>query len=81
MFTSKIYGVHNTIFYDQTGQFPTQSQQVRKHIMIMVEIDINASLVELMKSQKDAKMIRMYRSLILRLQRAGITPTKHVLDN
>ena len=34
-----------------------------------------------MKSRKDAEMIRAYQSLLRRLQRAGITPRKHVLDN
>ena len=47
----------------------------------MVEIDSNAILVEPMKSRKDAEMIRAYNSLMLRIQRAGITVKKHVLDN
>ena len=49
--------------------------------MVMVEIDSNAILVEPIKNRKDAEMIRAYKSLLLRLQRAGITPQKHVLDN
>ena len=49
--------------------------------MIRVEIDNSAILVEPMKSQKDAKMIRAYNALLLRLKRAGITPKKHVMDN
>jgi hypothetical protein len=69
------------MFSDQTGQFPTRSQRGNKYIMVMVEIDSNAILVEPMKSRKDEEMIRAYNTLLLRLKRAGIVPKKHVLDN
>ena len=77
------YDVRETIFSDQTGQFPTRSQRGNnnKCIMVMDEIDSNAILVEPMKSRKDEEMIRAYDSLVKRLQRAGIQPKKHVLDN
>ena len=77
----KTYDVRETIFSDQTGQFPTRSQRGNKYIMVMVEIDSNAILVEPMKSRKDAEMIRAYSALVTRLKRAGCTPKKHVLDN
>jgi hypothetical protein len=75
------YDVRETMFSDQTGQYPTRSQRGNKYIMVMVEIDSNAILVEPMKSRKDAEMIRAYDALLLRLKRAGIVPKKHVLDN
>ena len=78
---TKVYDVKDTIYSDQTGQFPTRSRRGNKYIMVMVEIDSNAILVEPMKSRKDAEMIRAYNSLMLRLKRAGITVKKHVLDN
>ena len=43
---TKVYDVRNTVFSDQTGQFPTRSKRGNKYIMVMVEIDINAILVE-----------------------------------
>jgi hypothetical protein len=70
-----------TMFSNQTGQFPMQSQRGNKYIMVMVEIDSNAILVEPMKSRKDEEMIRAYNALLLQLKRAGIVPKKHVLDN
>jgi hypothetical protein len=73
--------VRETMFSDQTGQFPTRSQRGNKYIMVMVEIDSNAILVEPMKSCKDDEMIRAYNALLLRLKQAGIVPKKHVLDN
>jgi hypothetical protein len=75
------YEVRKTTFSNQTGQFPTRSKQGNKYIMIMVKIDCSAILVEPIKSRKDAKMIRAYNALLLRLWRAGITPKKHVMDN
>ncbi len=65
MSTPKTYRVQETMFLDQTGQFPTRSQQGNKYIMVMVEIDSNAILVEPMKSHKDEEMIRTYNTLLL----------------
>ena len=78
---TRTYTVHKTMFSDQTGQFPTRSQQGNKYIMVMVEIDSNAILVEPMKSRKDEEMIRAYNALLLRLKQAGIVPKKPFLDN
>jgi len=77
----KVYDAKETIYSDQTGAFPTRSRSGNKYIMVMVDIDSNAILVEPMKSRKDAEMIRAYNALMLRLTRAGIMPAKHVLDN
>ena len=76
-----VYNVRETIFSDQTGKFPKRSQRGFKYIMVMVEIDSNAILVEPMKSRKDEEMIRAYDALLARLRLAGSTPRKHVLDN
>ncbi len=80
VYTQK-FMVPKTMFSNQTGQFPTHSQQGNKYIMVMVEIDSNAILAEPMKSRKDEEMIRGYNALLLRLKWAGIVPKKHVLDN
>ena len=77
----KTYDTRETIFSDQTGQFPKQSKRGNKYLMVMVEIDSNAILVEPMKSRKDAEMIRAYDVLVQRLNRANIHPHKHILDN
>jgi hypothetical protein len=78
---TKVYNVRETIYSDQTGQFPTRSMSGNKYVMVMVEIDSSGILVEPMKSRKDDKMIRTYETLVKRLQRAHIIPRKHVLDN
>ena len=76
-----VYDVRETIFSVQTGQFPTRSMRGNKYVMVLVEIDSNAILLEPLKSRQDSELIRAYDSLITRLRRAGINPRKHVLDN
>jgi len=66
-FYTETYSVCETMFSDQTGQFPTHSQRGNKYIMVMVEIDSNAILVEPTKSRKDEEI-----ALLLRLKRAGM---------
>ncbi len=43
---TQTYMVHETMFSNQTGQFPTRSLQGNKYIMVMVEVDRNAILVK-----------------------------------
>jgi hypothetical protein len=76
-----VYNARETIFSNRTGRFPTRSKSGNKYIMVMVEIDSNAILVEPLKCRKDAELIRSYNALLLRLHRAGIVPRKHVMDN
>ena len=78
---TKVYDVRNTVFPDQTGQFPTRSKRGNKYIMVMVEIDINSILVEPIKNRTDAELTRSYHAMMLRLKQAGIIPQKHILDN
>ena len=47
----------------------------------MVEIDINAILVEPLKRRKDSEVTQAYHVLVMQLKRAGIVPRKHVIDN
>lgn len=60
----KTYNVWETIFSDQTGKYPVQSKRGNKYIMVMVEIDFNAILVEPMKSRNDGEMICAYDVLV-----------------
>ena len=78
---TSVYEVRNTIFFDQTGQFPTCSQQGNKYIVVMVEIYRNEIIVEPIKNCKDEELTRAYRAMMLGLRRAGIIPKKHILEN
>jgi hypothetical protein len=77
----KSYHVRETIFSDQTDKYPTTSQCSNKYIIVLVEIDSNAVIVEPPKSQNDSKMIRAYNTIVQRLITAGMQLRKHVLDN
>ena len=78
---TKVYDVCNTVFLDQTGQFPTRSKRGNKYIMFVVEIDSNAILVHHIKNRTDAELTRSYRAMMLRLKQVGIIPQEHILDN
>jgi hypothetical protein len=77
----KVYDVCETVFTDQTGQFPTRSQSMNKYIMVMVDADSSGILVEPIKNRTDAELTRAYEKLLQRLKQSGIEPKKHVLDN
>ena len=71
---TKVCGVRNIVFSDQTDRFQTRSQQGNKYIMEMV-------VVEPLKSQKDPELMRACRTMMLRLKRAGSIPKKHVSES
>ena len=64
----KVYDMKHTIYSAQPGRFPVQSKSGNKYVMVMVEIDSNAILVEAMKSKSDAEMQRAYLVLVNRLK-------------
>eukprot|EP00804_Cyclotella_cryptica_P009005 CCRYP_003106-RA/>CCRYP_003106-RA protein AED:0.44 eAED:0.55 QI:0/0/0/0.8/1/1/5/0/886 len=76
-----VYDTRDTIFSDQTGQFPHRSSSGNHYLMVMVDIDSSAILVEPIKNRTDIELTRAYSTLITRLHRAGVVPRKHVLDN
>ena len=68
-------------YTDQTGRFPKKSSQENQYIMVLVELDSNAILVEGMKDHTSGEMIRAYQHLVDCLKTARIQPKHHVLDN
>ena len=69
------------MYTDQTGRFPKKSSRGHQYIMVLIELDSNAILVETMKNRTSAEMIRAYQVLVDRLRSAGIQPKMHLLDN
>jgi hypothetical protein len=76
-----VYNTRDTIFSDQTGKFPHLSLSGNHYLMVMVDIDSSAILVEPIKNCTDPELTCAYSALITRLHRAGVVPRKHVLDN
>jgi hypothetical protein len=70
----RTYDTCKTSFSDQTGQFPKQSKGGHKYIMVLIDKDSNAIMVEPIKSRKDAEMVRAYDVLVKRPQTANIYP-------
>jgi hypothetical protein len=54
----KVYDVRETVFTDQTGQFPTRSKSGNKYIMVMLDINSSGIFVEPIKNR------RMQNSLV-----------------
>jgi hypothetical protein len=52
------------MYTNQTGRLPKKSSRGNQYIMVLIEIDSNAVLVEAMKNQTAGKMIRAYQVLV-----------------
>ena len=52
-------------------KFPVRARSGNCYIMVMVKIDSNYTLVQPMKNRSDDKMIKAYKILLKRVQRAG----------
>eukprot|EP00956_Cyclotella_meneghiniana_P019401 scaffold33215_cov93-Cyclotella_meneghiniana.AAC.1 len=77
----KIYDCSESVYTDQTGQFPITSRRHYKYIMVMCEIDGNQILMEPMVNRKDHHIISAWKRLMERLKRQGIYPKHQYLDN
>jgi hypothetical protein len=69
------------MYTNQTGKFPKKSSKGNHYIMVLIEIDSSAILVEEMKNRSAGEMIRAYLILVNHLPNAGVTPKMHILDN
>ena len=71
----------DTIYTDQTGALPVISRTGNRYQMVLCEIDSNAILVAPLKNRTEGELIKTYQTLIDRLNKCGIHPTNHILDN
>jgi hypothetical protein len=69
------------MYTNQTGKFPKKSSKGNHYIMVLIEIDSNAILVEARKTHSAREIIRAYLVLVTCLRNAGVTPKMHILDN
>ena len=80
-FIAKIYNVKQTLYSDQTGQFPETSSHGNKYQMFLHEIDSNTTWVESMTSRTKHSMIAARANGMSRMQAAGLDPKQQILDN
>jgi hypothetical protein len=69
------------MYSNLTGQFLKKSSHGNQYIMVLIELDSNAILVQAVKNCMSGEMIHSYHTLEDRLYRAGIQPKMHLLDN
>ncbi len=69
------------MYTDQTRKFQKKLSCSYQYIMVLLENDSNAILVEAMKNRLAGEMIQAYQILVEHLRSAGLTPKMHILDN
>ena len=80
-FIIKVYNVKQTLYTDQTGQFPETSSRGNKYQMCLHEIDSNTTWVEPLSSKTETSMIAACANAISRMRAAGLNPRHQILDN
>ena len=78
-----VFNAKDTMYTDQTGQFPITSMRRNKYIMIMYEVNGNYIDAEPFKNKTDDELTKTYQAMWARLAESEeeITPTLHILDN
>ena len=69
------------IYTDGTGHFPKASRRGMNYILVLVEMDSGAILVEAMRDKLAGEHCRAYQVLLDQLHRRKVYPRKHILDN
>jgi len=78
----KVVNAKNTVYSDQTGNFPVQSNRGNRCLMIYYDVDANYIDAEPLKDHRDNSMIQAYQQLWSRTTRnRKEKPTMHILDN
>jgi hypothetical protein len=66
---------------DLPGRFPTTSGQGNSYVMVMYDLDSNTINTVAIKNRKKESLIKGYNGMYEDLQKAGINPILHRLDN
>ncbi|KAL7523225.1 hypothetical protein ACHAWF_000430, partial [Thalassiosira exigua] len=77
----QVYDLQETIYTDQTDQFPYLSSKGNRYIMVGVHIDANYIAMEPMKNRPEGQMIEAYERIVTKFKEAGLSMKKHILDN
>ncbi len=71
----------NTMFSNQTGEFPFVSSRNNKFIIIVHHVDSNSTWVEPLKNQLEGTLIEAHTKILKQMRRQGIAPKHQTLDN
>ena len=73
--------MNGKIYTDLTGAFPVTSARGNKLLYIAYSYDANGILWEPMKSKNDSDMSRVFKTVYDKLEKRGINPKFHIMDN
>jgi hypothetical protein len=76
-----VYELLDTIHTDQTGAFPTTSQQGYWYIMVGIHLDANYIFCKLMKNQTEGKITTAYQKMVDRMKLLALKLKHHHLEN
>jgi hypothetical protein len=79
--TIAIEDLKGIIATDLPGRFPTTSGQGNSYVMVMYDFDSNTINAVAIKNRKKESLIKGYNELYEDLEKAGINPVLHRLDN
>ena len=77
----KIIDMKDTIYTDQTGQFPHLSSKGNRYIMVAMHIDSNYIAMEAIKNRTERQMMDTYQRIVDRCKGAGLILSNQILDN
>ena len=76
-----LYKNRDTIYTDQTSDFPHIPSRGKNYQILIHEIDGNSTWVEPMKNKTQGEMINARRRALLRMKLQCIVPLHQILDN
>ena len=76
--TIRVHDTNETLFTDQTEQFPTTSSRGNRYQMILYHNTSNSIWVEPMKNRTEGEIIAARERALKRMKQHGVTPTKQV---
>eukprot|EP00804_Cyclotella_cryptica_P012520 CCRYP_017704-RB/>CCRYP_017704-RB protein AED:0.24 eAED:0.24 QI:0/0/0/1/0.5/0.33/3/0/909 len=77
----KTYDTRDTVYSDQTGQFPHVSSRGYRYQMILYHTDSNLIWVETTKNRTEGELILARTRALARMRACGLSPKRQVLDN
>ena len=77
----EIRQINGTIYTDLTGAFPVTSARGNKLLYIAYSYDAIVILWEPMKITNDSEMSRVLKTVYEKLEKRGIKPKFHIMDN
>ena len=77
----KIADLKETVYTDQTRQFPYPSSNRNKYIILAIHVDAKYIFMEETKNRTGSQIIEAYNHIVRRIKLAGLGLKKHIWDN